>query len=292
MEVAWHITKDDLNDFPDGLLKKLGVVNEKLDALDPKLEAVLSNPRRIYVGDEFCLTRMPDIKGIAEFILFADKKDLALTLLTPVLTDQGIEHCTALFDRLYQWDSTTEVVVNDLGVLFFLKKNYPGFHLSMGRLFNKGFKDPRLGNEDRKASGLMAGLLNDCSFNHENIQVLAQSLGVQGFEQDLLPYADPAGVGTSRLKTAVYLPFGYVTTGRACFTAGLNQTSDTRFRLNGRCSLPCATHSLELKSPDLAFKLFQNGNTIFYLYTLSMIRTLLEKAQQQKIRLVYQGGLI
>jgi hypothetical protein len=292
MEVAWHIKKDDLNDFPDGLLKKLSVVNGESDALDPQLESVLSKPDRIYIGDEFCLTRMPDIKGLDEFILFADKKDLSLTLLTPVLTDQGIGQCAALFDRLYQWNSSAEVVVNDLGVLFFLKKNYPGFQLSMGRLFNKGFKDPRLENKDCKASGLMAGLLNDCSFNHENIQVLAQGLGVKGFEQDLLPYADPAGVGTSRLKTAVYLPFGYVTTGRACFTAGLNQNSDTRFSLNGHCSSPCERHCLELKSPNLAFKLFQNGNTIFYLYTLSMIRALLEKARQQKFRLVYQGGLI
>jgi hypothetical protein len=292
MEVAWHMTKNYLNDFPDGLLKKLSVVNGELNVLDPQLEAVLSKPDRIYIGDEFCLTRMPNIKVFSEFITFADKKNLPLTILTPVMTNQGIEHCTELFDKIYQWNSDTEVVVNDIGVLFFLKKKYPDLKLSMGRLFNKGFKDPRLKNKDIPESGMLDGLLNDCSFNHENIQILAQGLGVQRFEQDLLPYADPAGIGMSRLKTAVYLPFGYVTTGRACFTTGLKQNPDSKFRLINYCSSPCATHCLELKSSNLAFKLFQNGNTIFYLYTLSMIRSLLEQARQHKFRLVFQGAIL
>lgn len=66
---------------------------------------------------------MPNIKVFSEFITFADKKNLPLTILTPVMTNQGIEHCTGLFDKIYQWNSDTEVVVNDIGVLFFLKKN-------------------------------------------------------------------------------------------------------------------------------------------------------------------------
>ncbi len=292
MKVAWHMTTNCFDDFPDGLLQELTIINKELNSSDPYFEEVLSKPNRIYIGDEFCPARMPDPQGVSKFITFAGKKDLSLTLLTPVLTDQGIEHCTGLFDRLKQWNSTTEVVVNDLGVLFFLKKNYPDFKLSMGRLFNKGFKDPRLEVKEIRVSEKMNGLLNDCSFNQKNIQVLAEGLDIQGLEQDLLPYADPIGVSTSRLKTAVYFPFGYVTTGRICFTSGLNHNSDTRFKITNCCSSPCVTQCLELKQSNLAFKLFQNGNAIFYLYTLSMIRSLLKKARQKGIRLVFQGGLL
>ncbi|MBU1340229.1 MAG: hypothetical protein KKE44_04995 [Proteobacteria bacterium] len=292
MEVAWHMTKGFPQEFPDGVLRELGTAYGILDSSEPCLEAVLSKPDRIYVGDEFCPARMPDLHGLSRFIRFADKKELPLTLLTPVLTDPGIEHLIPLFDRVSRWNPASEVVINDLGVLFFLKKRYPDFQLSMGRLFNKGFKDPRLDLNKSRVSEKINGFLNDCSFNRENIQILAEGLGIKRVEQDLLPYADPASVGMSRLKTAVYLPFGYVTTGRVCFTAGLNPHTDNRFSLGAACSSPCAVHRMELKHPDLVFKLFQNGNTIFYLYTLTMIRFLLENARQKGFRLIFQGGLI
>ncbi len=293
MEVAWHMTKKDGSQkFPHGLLGELATLYRELNSSEPCLEEVLSKPNRIYVGDEFCVSRMPSLKMLSKFIGFADKKDVSLTLLTPVLTDQGIEQLTPLFDLLSHWKPACEIVVNDLGVLFFLKKKHPEFHLAMGRLFNKGFKDPRLEIKDIRMSEKMTSLLNDCSFNQENIQVLAEGLGIQSLEQDLLPYADPGSVGISRLKTSVYLPFGYVTTGRVCFTSGLNGTTDNTFGLQSHCSSPCSAHGMKLKHPDLAFKLYQNGNTIFYLYPLTMIRSLLKRAQQQDFRLVFQGGLL
>lgn len=288
MEVAWHMTKKG----DDKLSGELAGIYKELNSSELCLEAALSKPNRIYVGDEFCVSRMPSLKTLSKFIGFADKKDVSLTLLTPVLTNQGVEQLTPLFDLLSQWNHGCEVVVNDVGVLFFLKKQYPEFHLAMGRLFNKGFKDPRLEIKDIRISEKMVSLLNDCSFNQENIQVLAEGLGIQRFEQDLLPYADPVSVGITRLLKSIYLPFGYVTTGRVCFTTGLNGTAVKNFGLQSKCSSPCATHRMELKHTDLAFKLFQNGNAIFYLYTPAMIRSLLENAQQQGIRLIFQGGLL
>ena len=292
MELSWHMTKNFDQNFPDGSVQDLSAIYGEISLKDLYLEEALSSPDRIYVGDEFCPTRLPDPPELSRFCESADRKNLPLTLLTPVLTDQGIEHCSPLFDRLNQWNPEAEVVVNDIGVLFFLKKNYPEFQLSMGRLFNKGFKDPRLKIRDLPSSKGMESILNDCSFDHQNFQALAENLGVHRLEQDLMPYADPGFTSLSRLKTTVYFPFGYVTTGRVCFTAGLNQKPDNRFRLAGKCSSPCTTQSLSLKHPSLAFKLFQKGNTIFYLYTLPMLRSLFKNARHQELRLVYQGGLL
>ncbi|SDU41058.1 hypothetical protein [Desulfobacula phenolica] len=292
MKVAWHMTRNSVKDFPHGFMQELNTIYAETSSEDLYWDEARSSLDRIYVGDEFCPTRLPTPQELSCLCGFTEQKNLSLTLLTPVLTDQGIEHCTPLFDRLNQWNPEAEVVVNDLGVLFFLKKQYPNFQLSMGRLFNRGFKDPRLKDKDFAASEEMGGLLNDCSFRHENLQVLAENLGVHRLEQDLLPYADPGFVTPSRLKTAVYFPFGYVTTGRVCFTAGLNQTPGNRFRLAGKCSSPCATQSLLLKHSNLAFKLFQNGNTIFYQYTPAMLRSLFENARHHGLRLVYQGGLL
>jgi hypothetical protein len=45
MEVAWHMTKNYLNDFPDGLLKKLSVVNGELNVLYPSVGSCLVQTR-------------------------------------------------------------------------------------------------------------------------------------------------------------------------------------------------------------------------------------------------------
>ncbi len=290
MEVAWHLVNKNGDDFPSKGFPRFASVYPELSAHG--LEEVFSNPEHIYVGDEFCPARLPTHHELSGFLGFADKKGLSLTLLTPVLTDQAIVACTELFDCLYQWNPSAEVVVNDLGVLFYLKKNYPDFQLSMGRLFNKGFKDPRLESKEMGMSNKAKEFLNHCSFKGKGMQTLAENLDIHRFEQDLLPHADPETLGVADFKTSVYFPLGYVTTGRACFTAGLVNNPNARFKFNNGCSSPCTSHGLKLKHPDGALELFQNGNTIFYLYTLSMMKGIFKKARSHGFRMVYQGALI
>ena len=280
MEVAWHMAPDGGQDIE--------AVYGTLTGRDRYLTDLLAAPDRIYVGDEFCETRLPDPAQLARHIQYAEDRDLALTLLTPVLTDPGIERIRPLLDTLYAWQPSAEVVINDLGVMVFLKTHYPKFSLSMGRLFNKGFKDPRLRPDDLDPADRVSPFFQDSSFQHENIQVLADGLGVQRLEQDLLPYADPQALGCGRLETTVYLPFGYVTTGRVCFTAGLDRPRRTSFGLARSCTQPCVSHCLEMAAPDLSFRLFQKGNTVFYLYTLSRLKTLVQCADDKGFRLVCQ----
>ena len=46
---------------------------------------------------------------------------------------------------------------------------------------------------------------------------------------------------------------------------------------------------LELKSTQFAFRIFQSGNTIFYLYPTDRLGGLLQTASTNGLRLVYQG---
>jgi hypothetical protein len=184
--------------------------------------------------------------------------------------------------------------VNDLGVLLYLKQTFPGFSLSMGRLFNKGFKDPRLDKKDI-APAAAATCVNDCSFQHANMRGLAKNLGIQRFEQDLFPHADPdpdaLAMNGSGFDVSVYFPFGYVTTGRACMTAGMDGRPDAKFNFSAGCHAPCTTHRFKLSHPGNGPALLQNGNTIFYPYTTSMLSHLLKTAETHGLRLVWQGGL-
>jgi len=266
---------------------------------------------RIYVGDEFCSNRLPMLTEMEQFSDFAEEKNLSITLLTPVLTDDGIEKCSPLFEYLKERHPMAEVVVNDLGVLFYVRKNYPLFRLAAGRLFNKGFKDPRLSDTNEAYSIPSAGsvtfsgeakeLLSDCTFDHAEFQEKIAALSVIRLERDLMPYSggiafgsnfgqtEPAESRDFGLKTSVYFPFGYVTTGRICWTASFRQPPEKRFVPPGQCSRPCDTLTMKLENKRFSFPMIQNGNTIFYLYSQDMLNSLMKKAEHENLRLVWQG---
>lgn len=253
-------------------------------------EHSLPKPGRIYVGDEFCPARLPTAPDMEGFCRFAAANSLELTLLTPVMTDPEITAAAPLLTVLRRYFPHGEVVVNDIGVLFYLKTAFPGFRPAMGRLFNKGFKDPRLDEQAMNDPGRQSGLLNDTTFRRSNFQGLARDLGVARLEQDLFPYADPCFEPIHGLKISWYFPFGYVTTGRVCFTAGMNRHGGRRFSIAPGCSAPCSGASVALKHPCLSFNLVRNGNTVFYRYRRSMLDTLINRIWNTDFRLVYQGG--
>ncbi len=292
MQIAIHIRKFSdthrIKDIKRGLASYFGDIDFNGNMWEKKFQC----PERLYIGDEFCPIRMPDLAEIEQICRFAKENHMGLTLLTPILTEPWLERYRALLDCLKNEFPHAEVVVNDLGVLLYLGKQYPEFHLSMGRLFNRGFKDPRLSIPDIPCSGKEKELLSDCTFDHPEFREMAVNQGVNRLERDLLPYADLIFDSHPGLNSSCYFPFGYVTSGRVCWTATFNQIPGKKFMPAKTCSRPCESLPLELKHESLSFKLFQSGNTIFYLYTLPMLTALFKKAETENIRLVYQGGIL
>ena len=246
---------------------------------------------RVYVGDEFCENRLPDITELVKIRRFCEEHHLGLTLLTPPLTDLGIEKCRPLFEYISENLPIAEVVANDMGVLLFLKKYFPRLSLSMGRLMNKGFKDPRLQVGDKTAflSEEVHQLLNEGTFDQQNVINMALKLSVNRMERDLLPYAEQMEGRCRQISQSVYFPFGYVTTGRVCWISSFQKKGREKFLMNHDCSRFCEGLPLMFKNSDANFRLFQNGNTIFYLYPPSMLNQLLNAEPDSHLRLVYQG---
>jgi hypothetical protein len=248
---------------------------------------------RIYVGDEFCPIRLPGLKELERFCLFAEENKVGLTLLTPVLTDAGLNQYDELFECLEHSCPDAEVVVNDLGVLFFIRERRPGFRFSLGRIFNKGFKDPRLPVDDIMHSPPeILGLLNESTYDQPNFQKVLSRLNVKRLERDLMPYGKQFKDSSVDYKTSYYFPFGYVTTGRICWTATFNGHQKNGFTPPAKCSKPCDTMSLQLKKHQSTFDLIQAGNTVFYLYPPETMGTLIKKAERENYRLVYQGLMV
>jgi hypothetical protein len=218
----------------------------------------------------------------------------ALTFLTPPLTDAGIAKCGPLFDIFKDMDYGAEVVVNDWGLLLFLKEKYPLFQLSVGRLLNKGFKDPRLMNSDEALtlSAETAEFFNTCTFDAVEFPAKMRQLNVKRVERDLLPFGEAEIKHHGELQTSVYFPFGYITTGRVCWLSSFYTDAGRKFSISNGCRRICQKISLKLNHAKTGLQLFQTGNTIFYLYPPSKLAALVKQAETQRLRLVYQGLMV
>jgi hypothetical protein len=286
MEVAIHINISNQCQ-PEEIKTHLGALYQS----NFSFEELPTNISRIYIGDEFCFNRRPTLTSLKKSYLFAEKNGLKITLLTPVLTNEGIEEFAKLFDFINEVDPHAELVINDWGVLAFIRNKYPSFKISLGRLLNKGFKDPRLTDPD-KAAAISEGtkqLLNQSTFDLVTYQKKMLEMGVLRLERDIMPYATTIPKSSHMIKTSIYLPFGYITSGRVCWIASFGQQAREKFVPGNICTQPCNDISLNLKDSNVSLKVIQSGNTFFYLYPFTILKDLLLHARDQDLRLVYQG---
>jgi len=105
MEKARYITNLEENDFNDDIF---------------------------YIGSEFCLYKMPDIKEIYEFKKKNINKKIILT--TPILTDIKLEKIASLSCKLIKEKLINEITVNDIGLLNFLIKKIGSEKINIGRI--------------------------------------------------------------------------------------------------------------------------------------------------------------
>jgi hypothetical protein len=234
---------------------------------------------------------MPQPAEIEAYCSLSNDHGTEVTLLTPVLTDEELDRCTPLFDALAERMPHAEIVINDWGVLSLLKTMYPSFRLAAGRVLNKAFKDPRLdlAGVHFASDDALRGVLSQTTFARPEFKSLAQRMGIERLESDLLPYGDRETTEECGLMRSIYFPFGYITSGRVCWIASFAQPPSKKFVPAKACTGLCRQLMLELHGGEFQFRVFQNGNTLFYLYTPPMMRDLLERASQGSIRLVLQG---
>jgi hypothetical protein len=253
--------------------------------------AEFRSAKRIYIGDEFCPHRLPHVNELKFFFDFARKTQSSLTLLTPFFTDEELEKYGAVFDYLERCPVEIQVVANDLGFLRYIKDRYPSLPMAVGRLLNRGFKDPRLPDKTmhQQVSEEQRSLLTDCTFLQPEFQGLMKGLGIERVERDLLPYDKGDAFGIPEMDTSVYFPYGYFTTGRVCWVSSFNRLASRKFVPGKDCTQPCNDLTFLSRDNESPFRIVQNGNTFFYRYTLPQLFLLLKTARSRNLRMVYQG---
>ena len=247
------------------------------------LEAVLSisdywdeSISMLYFGNEFCEYKIPSIQQVEKAVKLCESEQLEFVLVTPVVTDSGIQRLDEIFAYLQEHKKDIEIIVNDIGILALIKSKYPVLKPVLGRIFDKTSHDARAVVEDLQLyygkNGLKfaqtPGIISESS-----LQVYKQ-YGVQRYEFDL---PKVGLILPDRGKFSLYWPYSYLTTGRICMLRSMELDGKEKFLVGQSvCSQSCRKFQVEKRKPQNGygfekgkrltdFYLFQKGNTLFYL---------------------------
>ncbi|MBN2482674.1 MAG: hypothetical protein JXD21_00565 [Candidatus Omnitrophica bacterium] len=109
--------------------------------------------QRIYFGDEFCNENIPSVDDTKRLMDFCSQHALRMTLVTPFLTDRGVDAYAGIVRLLSGCQGLDlEVVLNDWGFLPLCRES--GVKISLGRLLTHQPSDPRLGTHRRPGKNI------------------------------------------------------------------------------------------------------------------------------------------
>ena len=253
---------------------------------------------RCAYGNEFCEHLIPSSRQLEGVLTAASESEMSVTLLTPYVSDAGIESLQPLFEMLSE-SGTNEVVFNDWGVLNLLRREFPRLKPVQGRLMNKSLRDPRVTGvyaaSDAPAPALVS--LRRSNLDCTSYTGFLSGLGVDTVELDNLPQGVDLSFAENGVKASAYVPFGFISTSRICMAAGIHYDKRVKFQPGAPCHHECQTHLLEYTYTNTPFgnrdqKFYLKGNSYFYVHSEAMLRSLFEQSRTGLIdRIVVQPRL-
>ncbi len=214
----------------------------------------------LYYGSEFCQELLPGIRATEVFCADCDARNLEAVLLTPMVTCKGLDRIDRLLGSLTDRGWFPAIVFNDWGVLNLVRKSYPCLSLRMGRLMNRGLRDPRLAMQAMGSGG-------ENTARGTGIRKLAASLGICAVESDADLEPGYLGVGDEGFERTLHVPFTFVASGRNCLEkAAATSTGRGTFTrgLRSGCKAPCRGVCRPENRPDTPRQLWRAGNTLFF----------------------------
>ncbi|MFH0942525.1 MAG: hypothetical protein V1823_05860 [Chloroflexota bacterium] len=217
---------------------------------------------RIYFGVEFCERLLPDVADLKRVLDFAGEKGLDFTLVTPYVTERGLEKLSGLLEVLVTARPDSEVVFNDYGVLRLLGRRYPGLEPVLGRLLNRTKRGPRLMTVIDKLPETTVAYFRDANLNVPALNEFYRRRGVNRVELDNL--LQGIGFTLERWQGSLYLPYAYVTTTRFCLANACDDPGREMHIGVFPCKRECQKYTFYLRNAVMPVVLERKGNTIFF----------------------------
>jgi hypothetical protein len=217
----------------------------------------LINGATVYLGDEFCAHKQPSFRDFAAARELTGRNPV---LVSSLLTEPFLKKYIALLSECAKKAPGTEIVVNDLGLLNFIDKNYRGvFSITLGRLITYLF-DPKntrvLGSKSDQGLAGKKMKVWEATLEATPTPYIKRFLKrylVERIETDseriFRKYAK-----NTKVKISFYSPMRLMAMTRFCpFRGGMAL----------ECKEPCGTRLLKIKTPHLDYPLFSKGNAYF-----------------------------
>jgi hypothetical protein len=199
---------------------------------------------RVYLGPEFCDALLPSPGVLAEVLAEAADRGRAVTLVTPVCSDEGFRRSLELLDA---FPSGAEVVVNDWGLLAAVRDR--GQVPVLGRALVAGTRDPRTRDLARPGDVLHEDQLRASSLSSPVFQRFLLGQGIGRVELDNRPqgYGHEALPG---LRATLRLPEVFVAVTRRCLARFLFADEDRESVSVGPCHQECRRGVLDQRLLD------------------------------------------
>lgn len=222
------------------------------------LKNIKHNYDRFYIGNEFCEKLIPkssEIKIVQDTIFKMNKN---LTIVLSYSTNKYLQNIVEVLKKLDLDKDGLEIVVNDLGTLYFLNKNYPNIKLVAGRLLNKTKRDPRIFKVKDNMNANIYDFYKCSNLNTRESMEFLKKMNVDRIEFDFPLHG--VKLINDKFKYSIIHPYTYVTTGRFCI---YNQNTWKPQR-EYKCEMNCKNSIIEITNDNFPCKVFRKGNSIFY----------------------------
>jgi hypothetical protein len=215
----------------------------------------------LYFGTEFCEDRLPDAAEAEAFCSLALDRGWTPTLLTPVVTDDGLARIDRLLERLGARGWRLDIVFNDWGVMRLLRERHARHAARAGRLLNRALRDPRAFDH---AAGAEHRRERDPA-RAARLRRLLAGAGVAALETDPDLDGGYLGDGSAGLARALHLPYAFASSGRNCLLKAAALPGRAVGALLGDpCPRPCRGGAVRAHRQDCAVPLWRAGNTLLY----------------------------
>lgn len=226
------------------------------------LRYVNSKYRRLYFGNEFCQHLIPSLEDLKFVMNFVSKQQMDFTLVTPYVTNKGIEILWPILEYVIGNFSETEIVINDWGFLEIARNEFHCSNFVLGRLLSKQKRGPRILNLMGKVPDSMIQHFRESNVDNPALSNFLINKGIKRVELDNLLQ------GISRtaplLKGSLYIPFAYITTTRFCLTSSCEDRVNRPLRSIIPCNKACQKYTFKLEHRNMPVEIFLKGNTQFF----------------------------
>lgn len=230
---------------------------ENLKYYTPHLE-------RVYFGNEFCQKLIPSSQEVAQVMDFTREHGLAFSLVTPYVTNEGLQQWKSIIAQVASRNPQSEVVFNDWGVFRTIRDSDWGLQPVLGRLLTKIKRGPRLMTVIDK---LPPGALQHLQATNLDVEAYRSFLVNQGITRVELDYPLQdirTHEVSSSMHLSLYIPFVYVTTTRFCLSASCDVPEKKGMVGIFPCKQECQKYTFTLDNPVMTTSLIRKGNTIFF----------------------------